>query len=434
MSMIQQARRYNVQLAVIGSGLAGFAASIFALERKISTAQVGNTGAIAYTTGYFDLLGAHPVESRQALSDPWAGLDALRKDEPSHPYARISNREIRNAITLFVQSISDMGVGYTQPGETNLNALTPAGTTKPTLSVPRSMAPGIDARNENARTLIIDFLGLKGFSAREVVANLKSTWPNLSAARIEFPEMEGGVQLYPEVMARALEVPAHRAQLAERINAVAGNADYIGLPAIMGVHCPDKVHAELKRLIGIKLFEIPTMPPGVAGIRLREMFEQLFPDRGLILVPQQNVETLTLNADGGILNLQDSYGEVIINAETVIIATGRFLSGGLAAERDGVRETLLDLPVVQPSTRDEWYRQQYFDPRGHQINRAGVEVDDLFRPLGRDGKPTSKRLFCTGALLAHQDWMRQRCGAGVAIASAYKAVETASAWLTEAAV
>ncbi len=433
MSMIQQARSYRVQLAVVGSGLAGFAASIFAVERSIATAQVGNTGAVAYTTGYLDLLGAHPVDTRHSLSDPWAGLEALRKDEPAHPYARISNREIRNAISLFVQSVSDMGVAYTVPGEANLGALTPAGTTKPTLSVPRTMVPGIEARNTKAKTLIIDFLGLKGFSAKEVAANLKPTWPNLSATRMGFPEMETGGQIYAEVMARALEVPAHREQLAERIKAVAGDAEYIGLPAILGIHRPDTIHRELQELVGVKLFEIPTMPPSVAGIRLREMFEQVFPDRGLVLVPQQNVKALTLNDDGGVLNMKDSYGEVIIHAETVVLATGRFLSGGLVAERDGLRESLLNLPVVQPDSREGWFRQEYFDPRGHQLNRAGVEIDDLFRPLGIDGKPVSNRLFGAGALLAHQDWVRQRCGAGVAVASAYKAVESASAWLTEAA-
>ena len=289
------------------------------------------------------------------------------------------------------------------------------------------MAPGIIARNGNAKTLIIDVLGLNGFSAREIVANLKPGWTNLSAVRIAFPDMDSGAQVYPEVMARALEVDAHRAQLAERIKAVAGDAHYIGLPAIMGVHRPDKVHAELENLVGKKLFEIPTMPPGVAGIRLREMFEQVFPQRGLVLVPQQKVETLSLKPDGCVLNLRDGYGEVSIDAETVILATGRFLSGGLVAARsDKVRETLLDLPVVQPDARDGWYRQQYFDPRGHPINRAGVAVDELFRPLNSDGECVSDRLFCSGALLAHQDWLRQRCGAGVAVASAYKAVESAS--------
>ena len=32
------------------------------------------------------------------------------------------------------------------------------------------------------------------------------------------------------------------------------------------------------------------------------------------------------------------------------------------------------------------------------------------------------RLYAAGIVLANQDWVRQRCGAGVAIATAYKAV------------
>jgi glycerol-3-phosphate dehydrogenase subunit B len=291
------------------------------------------------------------------------------------------------------------------------------------------MLPGIEAHNANARTHIADILGLNGFSANEVVANLKGSWSNLSAVRLRFPGMESGSQVYPEVMARALQVPAQRKEFALRLREAAGDAEYLGMPAIMGIYRPDEVHADLERLSGVRLFELPTMPPSIAGIRLREMFEQVFPERGLVLVPQQKVEQLELDADGGHLRLKDSYGSVSIRAETMILATGRFLSGGLQAGRDQIREPLLGVPVSQPAGRDGWYRDRYFDPRGHQVNRAGIEVDDRFRPLGEQGEPISERLFSAGILLAHQDWIRQRCGAGVAIASAYKAVAGAAGLL-----
>ncbi|MCP4996361.1 MAG: anaerobic glycerol-3-phosphate dehydrogenase subunit B [Gammaproteobacteria bacterium] len=421
--MIKQTRQYKTRLAVIGSGLAGFAASIFALDRNIPCTQIGNTGAIAYTTGYLDLFGSH---QHQLLNSPWEGLDRLRESEPDHPLSRITKKEIQTAFSQFVQTITEMGISYTPAGDHNLYALSPAGTVKPTLSVPRTMLPGVDAKKNNTKTLIIDFAGLQGFSAKEFVANFSNTWPQLSASTLTFPGMEGGSQIFTEVMARALEVPAHREQFAKRIKAVVDDAELVGMPAIMGIHKPDHVHAELERLVGLPLFEIPTIPPSVPGIRLREMFEQAFPARGLTLVPQQKVERLELNNKNATLYLHDNFGKVVIEAETVILATGRFLSGGLQAGRHSVRENLLDIPVIQPEHREDWYQAHYFDPRGHPINRSGIEVDDSFRPLNSHGKPISKHLFAAGILLAHQDWVRQRCGAGIAIASAYKAVEAAS--------
>ena len=127
---------FGVIAMCLFTGLAGFAASVFALEQGVSTAQVGNTGAIAYTTGYLDLLGGH---RNRLLRNPWDGLDALRIDEPDHPLARISNDDIRTAFSRFTTTLSQMGVGYTAPGELNLFALSPAGTTKPTLAVPATM-------------------------------------------------------------------------------------------------------------------------------------------------------------------------------------------------------------------------------------------------------------------------------------------------------
>lgn len=429
--MIEAPTKHRVQLAIVGSGLAGFAASVFALDRGLTTAQIGSTGAIAYTTGYFDLLGMH---DQALVSDPWDGLAKLRAGEPGHPLARIDAGAIRTAFGRFTEAVTEMGVGYTAPGERNLFALLPTGSAKPTCSVPRTMIAGVDALREKKRTLIVDFVGLHGFSAKEFAANFAGRWPMLSAARLGFPDMETGAEVFPEVMARALQVPANRVRLAERIGAVLGDAEAIGLPAVLGVHRPDLVHAEMERLTGVPVFEIPTMPPAVPGLRLREMFEQAFPARGLALVPQRKAERIDFGADGIDLHFHDNFGAVSVSAGAAILATGRFLSGGLVAARDGIRETLLDIPVDQPTSRDDWYREHYFDPRGHAINRCGVDVDDRFRPLGANGAPVDARLFAAGVLLSRQDWVRQRCGAGIAIATAYKAVEAVAELFDDAAV
>jgi glycerol-3-phosphate dehydrogenase subunit B len=59
------------------------------------------------------------------------------------------------------------------------------------------------------------------------------------------------------------------------------------------------------------------------------------------------------------------------------------------------------------------------------VNRAGLEVDDRFRPLDKDGSPVPG-VFAAGSVLAHQDWMREKCGSGLALATAYRCAQEAA--------
>ncbi len=139
--MREEARHFETELAVIGSGIAGFAASIFALNRKIATAQVGNTGAVAYTTGYLDLLGSSELSS-VAVDNPWDGIRQLKHSAPDHPLSRIPEEDIREGFEQFTAFLGECGIAYTTPQKTNITALTPAGTLKKTLCVPATMAAG----------------------------------------------------------------------------------------------------------------------------------------------------------------------------------------------------------------------------------------------------------------------------------------------------
>ncbi|MCB1338240.1 MAG: glycerol-3-phosphate dehydrogenase subunit GlpB [Maritimibacter sp.] len=418
-------RRIETQLTVVGTGIAGFAAALFARARGLDVAQVGHSGALAYTTGYLDLLG---VADGRKIADPWAGLDALRMTEPGHPFGRLANADIRAALDAFIGEVNAMGLGYTPAGAANLTALLPYGVTKPTLSLPETMWPGAAALAERAPALIVDFAGLQGFSAAEFAANMAAVWPGLATARLAFPGMES-LQVFPEPMARALETRETRAAFVARLRPHLGAVTHVGLPAILGVHRPDTVRAALEAELGVTLFEIPTIPPGVPGIRLRELFERHLPGRGVALEPNLKAAEARLDPSGITLALHGPMEDLDIRAEAVVLATGRFLSGGLRAERSGIRETLFGLPVAQPDGREAWFRPAYFDPRGHPVNRLGLTVDDRFRPLDAAGAPVHPRLHAAGAVLAGQDWARSRSGAGLAIASAWAAVNAAGAEL-----
>jgi glycerol-3-phosphate dehydrogenase subunit B len=420
------------ELCVIGSGIAGMGAALFAARQGLATAVVGRTGEIIFTTGLLDLMAVHPVEKGVIWDDPWACIAQLVQDQPQHPYARIRPEKIRAALDGAAGFLGENGLAYSGQADRNTLVLTSIGTFKPTYRIPATMAAGIEAYRRRATCLLVDFKGLKGFSAAQIAATAGPSWPGLRTARIEFPDVPAANEVFAERMARALEASANREKLAAAIRPHVQRAETVGLPAILGMARPADVMEDLQRRLNVKLFEIPTIPPGVTGLRLKEAFERGLSRLGVRLCLENKVFQAEANPAGGFrLYIGRSDREEVIEARAVILATGRFMGGGLRADRSAVSEPLFNLPVYQPEGRELWHREDFFDPRGHAVNRAGLAVDADFRPLDASGRPAHPRLFAAGSILAHQDWMRMKCGSGLALSTAWAAVESAKTELSK---
>jgi glycerol-3-phosphate dehydrogenase subunit B len=139
-------------------------------------------------------------------------------------------------------------------------------------------------------------------------------------------------------------------------------------------------------------------------------------------MPEMITQITPLPGQGFSITIGKDDREKTLEAKAVLLATGRFLGKGLIAERTGIKESLLDLPVHQPGDRTTWHKQDLFDPHGHPVNQAGIETDRTFRPVNESNAPIFENLFCAGSILAHSDWTRTKSGAGVAITSAFAAV------------
>jgi glycerol-3-phosphate dehydrogenase subunit B len=224
-------------------------------------------------------------------------------------------------------------------------------------------------------------------------------------------------------MAWALADPKYREKLAEAVAPHLGNAEYLGFPAVLGLVDPGRVIKHMESLTGRQVFEIPTIPPSIAGPRLRGAFDRGLPALGVRTLSQATVAEAEMAPEGFRFWVGRGGGRTEVRARAAIMATGRFFGKGLTADRHTIREAVFDLPVVQSETREEWHNKEFFHAQGHAANVSGLEIDDLFRPLGRDGRPAHERLFAAGAILAHQDWMRMKSGAGLAITSAWRAVQ-----------
>ncbi|MCP4673745.1 MAG: FAD-binding protein, partial [Desulfobacula sp.] len=85
-------------------------------------------------------------------------------------------------------------------------------------------------------------------------------------------------------------------------------------------------------------------------------------------------------------------------------------------------ETIFNLPVYQPGNRNLWHHINFFEQQGHMINTAGIETDNVFRPVDENSSIVHENLYAAGTILAHNDWARLKSGSGVSALSAYTAV------------
>jgi glycerol-3-phosphate dehydrogenase subunit B len=412
----------EADVCIIGAGLAGLAAALFAANRGLTGLQVGHTGEISFASGFLDLMG---VTEKTVWDDPWAGIDALVREIPEHPYARLSKEDIREAFGELLAFLDEVGLPYNRLVNGNIEVLTSLGRVKTTYCVPHTMWSGVDALKKKPPCLLVDIRGLKGYSARRIADALHNSWPDLRTVRISFPDTDHLNEVYTEHMANALILSGNRKNFAQLVRPHVKGARIVGLPAVLGLYRTLEIVSDLEKLIGVPLFEIPTLPPSVPGLRLKEAFDRSLRNRGIRFLSQRQVLEVRSKSDGFFeLDIGRSTTEHRLNVKSVILASGRFIGGGLHADRKRIRETIFDLPVYQPANRVEWHRRDFLDPRGHLINRAGLKVDDQFRPLDNSRQPAYQRLFAAGSILAHSDWKRLKCGAGVAIASAFGAVRS----------
>ncbi|MBW2589403.1 MAG: glycerol-3-phosphate dehydrogenase subunit GlpB [Deltaproteobacteria bacterium] len=412
----------NCELVVIGAGMAGMASAMFASNRGISTLQVGITSGIIFASGLIDLMGVHPISEGKIWENPWKAIDALIHDIPNHPFARINKDDIHKALEEFLAFMNDAGLPYCRHKNRNAKIIMPVGTVKHTWCVPKTMWNGVLALDKKSPCLIIDIRGLRGFSARQITETLKISWPDLRHARISIPNTDHLEEVYAEPVARSLSLYENRKALAKIVIPHLKDARMVGFPAIFGINDSVEIYRDLQDLIGVPIFEIPTMPPSITGLRIKETFESQLSKKGVRLLLQKKVLKVNRNKGGFVLDIGGPDTEYTVKAKGIILASGRFLGRGLHADRKQIRESIFDLPVFQVGERTKWHNHNFLDPKGHLINMAGLEIDNMFRPLNSSGKPAFKTLFAAGSILAHQDWMRMKCGSGLAIASAFAAV------------
>ena len=416
---------HKTDLLIIGSGLSGMSAAIFAANRNIRAVVTGGSGGFEYSSGLMDLWGLSLTQKGQITKKPWDMLEKLSEQEPDHPLAQIKKETIQQAFLELTTALKQQGLTYSGYKENNTLVMTPFGTLRPTYRLPPAMRSNSEAFRKKEPCLILDFKGLREFSAVFFKEMMKKNWKELRAQTLEFPDTHLQKEVFTPFLARSLETEQVQNKFLTLIRSAVKDEIWLGLPAILGIYNSEKIHKRLETESGLTLFEIPTSPVSVPGIRLRETLMKALENTSVTLLQNQRV-TKIIPLPKGEFNCEigSDIHPVTIHSGAILLATGRFLGGGLYADQKKIYESLLDLPVYQPENRNQWHSKNYFDLSGHEINRAGINTDDLLRPVTPDNRPVFETLFASGTVLAHQDWIRTRCGSGLSIATGFKAIES----------
>ncbi len=410
----------DCDILVIGAGLAGYIAAARAADLGLKTIQAGNSSALFLASGLFDLLGVFPIDSGKILTHPYSAIKQLQSDQIYHPYSKTTPDQIKKGFQFLASFLDSAELKYSRPGANNKQILTSLGTFKPTYMVPETFSKGCSLDEKNL--LIVDFKGLRGFSARQAASGLGRKKGKIHTLTIDLPENNGS--LNPVHLARSFENQEFIQRLADKLSMFSGKADIVGLPAICGIHNSLEIVKSLEKRINMDVFEIPGMPPSIPGLRLKNTFEKKLSDLNVSFLSNAKIVFHAMEKDHFILQAINDNFETRIKARGVILASGRFPGGGLFARRGIILETVFDLPVFQPKTREMWHQLNFFDAKGHQINQAGLETDNRFRPLDKTGKPAFENLYAAGSIIAHNDWTRLKSGTGVSCVSAYTAVNS----------
>jgi glycerol-3-phosphate dehydrogenase subunit B len=174
-------------------------------------------------------------------------------------------------------------------------------------------------------------------------------------------------------------------------------------------------------MTGKFIYEIPSLPPSILGLRLDHCLKNSFIRHGGEYLAGERVVSGMIKNNKVDFLLTKNSGEMPVKSKYYLLATGSFFSGGLSAGYDSISEPVFGLKI-NFDKKDKWYNNTFFDKKSHPFMEYGVETDNSFNPFYED-KKIVKNLLCAGSVLSGYNPVIEGCGGGVALATGFKCAE-----------
>jgi len=387
---------------IIGAGVAGLTAGIRCAKEGLHTAIISSgMSALHFSSGSIDLLG---YRDNTVVYKPFEAIDQLTGTIAQHPYTKCGKPLIIDVTTL--------------------------GTLKPTYFSQRSVFnEDVYSRFKAMKKIvIINFEGYRDFHPQLAAAQLSkhSLFANceIVAKQIEMPQLQDDGK-YPHEfrsidIARIFEKEANIEKIADLIRLAADDADFVVMPAVMGITNFNQIHNKLQSRTRLLVYEVPTLPPSILGMRIDNALKSRFAELGGVYIAGDKVVRADITDDVVNAIYTNSHPENPMEAQCYILSTGSFFSGGLVSEFDNMYEPIFKLKLHHEPERNKWYNQNFFHRDSHAFLQYGVLTDESLRPYDSNNN-IIQNLYCSGAIMAHYNPIKEGCGSGVAISTGYKA-------------
>ena len=415
------------EVLVVGGGLAGLTSALSAARAGADVRLVSyKQSTLRNASGLVDVLGYTP-DGEGPHADPFDVIPSLPSD---HPYRTVGVETVREALALFDEVAPDY-----RGGHTDRNALLPThgGTIKPTARYPAGASAGL--ASDRRDVLLVGFESTTDFDAEHAAAHLEAAGVpfDVRGATIQFPgdlQADAKVTRYAKLLDTNAEVSVRnrdrpvRDALAERVNTVHDGEARVGFPAVLGDDHAAAVRAALEDRIGAEVFEVPSGPPSLPGLRLEDALFAALDEAGASIETGNPV--VDYDGEGAVETVYvEKHGARIPNsADQYVLATGGLVGKGVESDRESVYEPIFDCHVPHDADRYEWFDTAVFGD--HEFARFGLRTDADLRPTGADGSVEFENLRAAGSVLGGYDFAAEKSGSGVSIATGYAAGRAAA--------
>ena len=420
----------RADIAVVGSGLAALVATRTLQQAGRNPVLIWpGLSSLYFTYATVDVLGYSDLTATQPVEQPEAGVAQLIADHPDHPYALAGLDALQRGTTLLIEWLRAAGFSWQGSLAHNLLLPTAIGTPKPSCLVPDSMAPGDLRRDEPI--VFCGFHGYEDFVPELAASNLSRSWGrgegSVRAIRVSLPGFDAS-RLFTSIdLARSFEDKAFRQEVASRIRReISVDGHRLGVPAVLGLTHDSDIHSSFATQVGHPVFEIPTLPPSVLGLRLFDRLRKHIQESGVEMIwaaPAHEAEV----SDGRCrrIFLKSAGREQPIDARAYVLAIEDTVDGALRAGVHTVVDPFFRQSLAHHAVPTERTDESLFKPQ--PFASIGYPVTDRLQPSDDAGRPLAGNVFVAGGAIAGYDPVGTKSRGGLAIATGYRAAKEAMA-------